>query len=604
MAKNPGDRHSAANRDPVTIDLDGDDVKRLDEAETGTDGASAEAAEPTPMEPEDAPSGDHLAADDGASSTGEHVEVSAEETADPDPESTIADDTDGLSDTEPASDEDVIGEAHESGVADQTATFDEPSPTEADDGDAIEYDSAGENAPADNAPETDPETSETAAPAEYAEPKRSGMSAVGASLLGAVLVALGLGAAIWLGYVPMTSGQSESNSADTAALRQEVDTLRNEISDLQATGGVEGGVSSDELSALQDQVNQLRNSVSTGGAGEVTGLQALSDRITALENNVSQGDNGETQQALEAAGQQTRELSDRLSALETQLSSVAEDIQTASDQRQQSSQQTEQSLSEIRQRFDTVSKSLSAMQNSVGSLSESVTALASRLDQVQRVADGNRSQENVARAIAASALRSAVEGGRPYQNELQTATTLGASGEPVTTLSQYASDGVKTPAELAAAVPDVADAMREAAEPRTSSETSGGLFDQITSGARSLVTVRRRGDPSGEGPQSAITRFENAVEAGELEAALSQYQSLPPEVQRAGQSFADDLKASVEAQSSLPAVLSAIGKSGSGPQDATPASSGATESGSRASQGEDDAAPAADEQSTTPETEQ
>ncbi len=582
MAKKPGERHSATNRDPVTIDLEGEDVRRLEDSETGNDGAAAEAAEPTPMDADDVPGRDSI-----------------DEPAREPEDAAIADETADLSDAEPDTNEVVTAEAgNDSNVADQTAAFEEPLPGPATTDVTSPEPVTGSDETADDVSpaETGPSSEPPPPPPVGREPQGGGMGAFGAFLLGAILVALGLGSAVWLGYVPVAGEGSGANNAQVAGLRQEVEALRSQVADVQNT---DGGVTPEDLATLRDQVQQLRDSVSSGNAGDAPALQALANRVEALEAGPSEGDGADARQAIETAGQQTRQLAERLNEMETRLASLQ---QTASE-RQDATRQTRQSLSEFDQQFATISQTISDLRDSVASLTERVATLSSRLDEVRKTAEGNRAQENVARAIAASALRSAVEGGRSYRNELQTARALGADGAAVETLSQYAETGVKTPAELAARAPAVADAMRDALAPRSPTETTGGLLDQLTAGARSLVTIRRQGELNGESPASAITRFENAVRNGDLEKALADYHSLPPEVQEAGQSFASDLRATAAAEASLPKVLSAVGQAGRAAPDggSEPSVDGQDQPASSTG----DAAPAAaTDETITPGTEQ
>ncbi|OXT02366.1 hypothetical protein B7H23_05550 [Notoacmeibacter marinus] len=569
MAKKPGDRHSAVNRDPVTIDLDGDDVKRLEESETGADGAAAEAAEPTPMQPADTP--EQAAADAPTGETpgsGDGDDYALD--ADPDAgEQAIADDTADLHEagevSERPSHETLVDRSHdEPAIADQTVLVEDDS-TAKEEEPVSGLDDAPQNESAKAA-----ETARHSAEISSTSAKSGGMGGVTAFLLGALLVALGLGTAVWFGYIPLTDN-GQTSGAEIERLQQEIDTLRTDLAALPETTPADGSAT-EEIGALQVELQQLREAVSSGGAGEEAGLQALSDRIAALENAepvAASADPG-PQQALAAADETITELDRRTTVLQDELSSLRQELEAMAGDRQSTATATDRALGEIGQRIETLSGGVTATRDDVEAANAKLADLDDRIGQVERLADANRAQENVARAIAASALRSAVENGRPYENELQTAQTLGASGAPVEALKPYADVGVKTEEKLAAAVSKVADAMREVATPRSASETTSSLFDQLRESTRSLVKIRRVGDPAGEGPQSAITRFESAVGAGELENALSEYETLSADVKQAGETFADDLRATVKVRANLPEVIAAIGTSSAAPNDASP----------------------------------
>ncbi|RLQ89013.1 COG4223 family protein [Notoacmeibacter ruber] len=573
MAKKPGDRHSAVNRDPVTIDLEGDDVKRLDDNETGTDGGAPAAAEPTPMQPEDAPeSGESSLSPKTPQEDHDVVESSGSEADDPG----IADETAGLEAERTDPDETIVPQDEsDTEIADQTAMVGDTSAQSEAGKTGTEEEERNEHVSetAYSSDEED-ETVTSSAPTSREENGRSGIGGVTAFLLGALLVALGLGTAVWLGYVPLTDTQQ---TAGTEELQQQIDELKAEIAEQPSEAGEATGIFSDEFEALRNEVQEISETVSSGGAGETAGLQTLSDRIAALEE--AEGDSpaggDEARQALDNANQQVAALDERLGTVQNELASLRDSVKEGGS----TTEQTRSTLSNLDQQVGDISAQISQISASVSTLDDQISDLGDRLEKVEQLANANRSQEKVARAIAASSLRSAIESGQPFENELETAKTLGAGGSPVQTLSQYAAQGVKTPRQLAENVSEIADRMREAAAPPPSASSSDGIFDRITSGARSLVTIRRVGDAQDEGAQSSVTRFEQAVEAGELETALSEYESLPTEVQEPARSFADDLRATIEARKNLPDVIAAIGaggnasassESGSGPETTTP----------------------------------
>ncbi|MCP1199246.1 COG4223 family protein [Notoacmeibacter sp. MSK16QG-6] len=559
MAKKPGDRHSAVNRDPVTIDLDGEDVKRLDESETGSDGAAAEAAEPTPMQPDDVPEpeDDHVTAGSGDGDE----DISITESSVEEPSTDVIDEQTGAQEGEQATaNEPVLDEvASDSAVADQTAALGETTGT-------------GE---ADQMRPSDPETAETetkhgrqhAEPVTATAPARSGMGGLTAFLLGALLVALALGTAVGLGYIPLT-GEQQAAGPQIERLQQEVDDLKAGLA-AQLDTVSQNNAAADDLGALQQEVQQLRETVSSGGAGEEAGLQALSDRVSALETAEIDNQTAAGAQQNAATDETLSNIDQRIASLREELTTLQQNLQSAASDREDAATRLEQSLTEIGDSFENLSGSMTEAQEQIGATSEKVSDLDGRIAQVEQLADANRAQEEVARAIAASALRSAVENGRPFENELQTAQSLGAGGEAVEALATYADSGVKTEAQLAEAVPDVADAMREAASPQPAAASDGGLLEQLRDGARSLVTIRRVGDPKAEGPQSAITRFENAVQAGGLKEGLVEYETLPPDVQQTGDAFVNDLRATIEARDNLPAVIKAVATSRAPTADAT-----------------------------------
>jgi hypothetical protein len=77
---------------------------------------------------------------------------------------------------------------------------------------------------------------------------------------------------------------------------------------------------------------------------------------------------------------------------------------------------------------------------------------------------------------------------------------------------------------------------------------NAGFFDRLLSSAESLVSVRPIGVVEGSGIPETAARMEFAVKSGNLDQALTEYESLPEPAKAAGSAFADRLRARAEAE--------------------------------------------------------
>jgi hypothetical protein len=110
-------------------------------------------------------------------------------------------------------------------------------------------------------------------------------------------------------------------------------------------------------------------------------------------------------------------------------------------------------------------------------------------------------------------------------------------------LEANAKTGVEPVSVLIAQFPPVARSIYQTfSEP----DRSGDVLDSLVSSAQSLFTVRRSGSGEGEGPSAALQRMENAVNKGDLKAALVAYKDLPEQAQAAGADWATRAEARVE----------------------------------------------------------
>ncbi|MEH0070579.1 hypothetical protein V6L77_09955 [Pannonibacter sp. Pt2-lr] len=95
----------------------------------------------------------------------------------------------------------------------------------------------------------------------------------------------------------------------------------------------------------------------------------------------------------------------------------------------------------------------------------------------------------------------------------------------------------------------------------------GSILDSLTSSAASIFAVRGPGDASGQGPEAALRRMENAVAAGDLPAALTAYDELPEAGKAAGADWAASARARVAVdaltEKTSKDVLSSLARKGS-----------------------------------------
>ncbi|PJF09950.1 hypothetical protein CUR21_08745 [Pseudorhodobacter sp. MZDSW-24AT] len=127
-------------------------------------------------------------------------------------------------------------------------------------------------------------------------------------------------------------------------------------------------------------------------------------------------------------------------------------------------------------------------------------------------------------AAALGRVQAAVDSGQPFAGALTDLAEL----EVPETLSSVAEAGVPSRAALEDAFPAAARAALDASLRATMGEGWSDRFStflQSTTGARSLVP--REGDD----PDAVLSRAEAALRAGDLELALTELTSLPPEGQ-------------------------------------------------------------------------
>ncbi len=460
MVKTPKTRHSKSSRDPVTIDLDADQVSRIGKDDPAGTEAVSGGVPPARTPPE-----------------------------------TV--------------------EAAQTGEA----------PTEAPSGPAAEshardYSFAEEPAPS-PAPEPSAETDEPPArPALQTEPaRRGGMGLLAAGLVGGVVALAGAGALQYAGILGAPGG----GSANTAGGSQ-IAELQAQVSDLAAARDDDG--SAQRIESLSADLGQIRNELASLKSAAEAGAASGGDNeaLTELSRKV-----GEIESSVAALGAAARPEAVDLTPINDRLAALEQQVRAAGDGAEQQAS-----------RLDALDRSLATVSG-----------------KVEEQAD----QPRIALAIAASALKSALERGAPFKAELETFAAISPEAPQLDALRAYAEKGVATRSEIAAQVAAAADAMVTADKPV---DENAGFVQRLMSSAESLVKVRPIGAVEGAGVPETVARLEAAVNRNDFAAALSEYETLPEAVKAAGADFATALRSRMEAETQVDALVAKTMSGGEG----------------------------------------
>ncbi|KQU92261.1 phage tail protein [Mesorhizobium sp. Root695] len=493
MVKTPKMRHSKSRREPVTIDLEPGAVSRIADEDAAKTQASADEA---PVEA---------------------TETSQSEVPD---EPVHADQTD----LEPWEHADAAAGAAEAqapaGAGAKAAEPELPYPgSDAPPNRAKAFDYSFEDASAKRT-QTDSSKAKTETRDDRMAPtppleKRGGINGIAAGIIGGVIALVGAGGLQFAGLLG-APGSGASVSLD--GINGDIASLKTEIAGLKDSGGNSDAAAkvvglSSGLEQVKADVASLKSAIEKGGAGDTAGLAALVDKVAQIETAVAAlGKAGST------APVDLGPLNEKLAGLDAQVKSVGE-ATTAQDGR------------------------LTALEQSVSQLSGKVEAAAG--------------QPKIALAIAASALKAALERGAPFSAELETFAAISPDAPQLATLRTYAEKGVPTRAEIAAQADAAASAMVTAATPV---DENAGFLQNLLSSAESLVKVRPIGAVEGAGAPETVARMEAAVNQGDYAKALSEYDTLPEAAKAAGADFAGKLKARIEVETQVDALISSAMK--------------------------------------------
>jgi len=254
-------------------------------------------------------------------------------------------------------------------------------------------------------------------------------------------------------------------------------------------------------------------------------VDALEADLAALKSAVEAGgaDGGSD------GGEATAQLSSRLEALEAAVAALRQDGGGAAPA----------DLAQLTGRIDTIEKAVNAAGAQTVDAEGRIAVLEKSLADIAAKVEAQADQPRIALAIAASALKAAVDRGGPFASEVETFAAVAPDSPELAELRALAKDGVPSRADLLAAAPDAAIAMIAAS--RVVDENAG-FFERLLASAESLIKVRPVGVVEGEGVDAVVARMEAAVKAGDLAKALAEYETLPEGPKAAGASFAGQVR--------------------------------------------------------------
>lgn len=368
-------------------------------------------------------------------------------------------------------------------------------------------------------------------------PKGNGFGAFGAGVAGGVVALLLAGGLQWAGVLPSPGASAPVN---LAALQAEIDSLEETVAALQdrpADAGTTGDVAATVEGAVTG-IDENRQAVSALSAR----LGEFEERLSGIDDalaSVSAGDGTEPPAVAD--------LRTRIDAMESSIASAVSPEAVAD---------TEAEIGGLREQIGVLSgrldESLPALETSLADLQTSMGGIEQRLADVENDIDAGAGSR-VASAIAASALKSAADRGASFMAELEAFAAVRADDESVEALREYAASGVPTLSQLSERFPAVANRIVAAG---SGVGPDAGVADRLMASARSLVQVRPVGDVEGEAPGAIAARMEAALQRGDLERALAEWDTLPEEAKAVSSDFAADLRARKQVDTLISDVLS------------------------------------------------
>ncbi|MCQ4632809.1 hypothetical protein GB927_022400 [Shinella sp. CPCC 100929] len=261
------------------------------------------------------------------------------------------------------------------------------------------------------------------------------------------------------------------------------------------------------VSALSNEVEALKTRLSEAGTASPVDLQPIETRIAALEKSTAEGTG-----ATAAAPETVTKLEGDVTRLTTELAALREAI--------------------------------AAVSSTESQLTERIAAAEQKLDEP-------RSDIAMARAVAASALKTAIDRGGPYLAELEAFASISPDDPSVAGLREQAAIGVPSRSDLVRDFQKTADAILDAVHQPDGDQ---GVFNRLMSSAASAIRVRPVGTVEGDSPEAIVARIETKLQNGDFKGAQIEWQTLP----EVGQTAAADYKRTLDQRVAVEGLIGAV----------------------------------------------
>jgi hypothetical protein len=305
------------------------------------------------------------------------------------------------------------------------------------------------------------------------------------------------------------SSNAAQFQGDVAGLRQQVNDLGKRLAAPSANPAVE---------ALERRVGALEAAKPAGGSTDIAGLTS---RLTQLARDVD---------TLKTA--RGTDPTPALGALRTQIADLSARLAKAEQRPSLDPAALTAAIAPLQQKvadLTTAEQTLPALQTSVGQLKARLDAAPTEA----RVATLEASLKQIARqaelaqalgpAVVADALTNALASGAPFKAELDALGGFGVDPAAARDLQAKAETGVPTLYALRSMFDEETSAM----DLRPQISADAGPMERLLQSARGLVAVRSAGAAPGDEPSVVVGRIKAALRAGDLVAALADWEKLP-----------------------------------------------------------------------------
>ncbi|WP_375618326.1 MULTISPECIES: hypothetical protein [unclassified Bartonella] len=307
--------------------------------------------------------------------------------------------------------------------------------------------------------------------------------------------------------------------------------------------------------------------------GIFMGLQRAGFFPSPFVENSARGE--KALQIAEAAKSQGEETKEQLRRVFQEIDTLKTEFSSFSSQQFKTTKNDELSKEESKKAFAILEEKVKALEETVQTFvrkskdietalsvgqsnANNFAALKQQLEALQEetaVKNSEKKEIDTALFTAISSLKNAVERGGSYNNELKLLRQLSPSINGLDVLQKTATVGLPSSAQLSVDFAHVADAI---VGTQNLVASDAGFFDRILAWIKGLIVSRPIGNVEGTTLGAIAARMEVAIQAGDYEKALSEWQSLPQSAKDVSMDFVKQLERHIAIQQLLQQLLLSV----------------------------------------------
>lgn len=270
-----------------------------------------------------------------------------------------------------------------------------------------------------------------------------------------------------------------------------------------------GNESGQAISGLGTRIDEIEQKSAASGRSLTEATDKLDARLSAAEQTLAQ----QSSESIAAANARLDKLAAETDALKQSLA----EAQAASHGTQQKLDELGRSLppAGIADQVAKVEAMLRLLNGALDQLTPKVDAMQARLAALEAKKENPDAAARAALGLALANLARAADGPGSFKAELDAVATFLPNEPELAGLAPVAARGAVTRAQLKEDFPAIAQSVFDA-ERRA---TSDSLWARFIANARSLVTVRRTGELTGDSTEAIIARMEKRLKLDDLAGA-------------------------------------------------------------------------------------